>query len=213
MLVISKDVACDLYITNALFSAVGKDLLVLTPEGKYLQNKPKDFQAYAILDKITPNSQTSKEHVKNLLQNELIFNSNHRPARLFVPLAWASHAVLLVIEASNTPQRITLINSHGNKVNTYKEFEKAVMEAAKEVYPEAIFVNNQKWLWSNEVPCGYASLEAVRELIPVENAQNIVLEQKLKSRNKTADNEIRGRFNQEIEDLFQRYTKIAKENI
>jgi len=132
---------------------------------------------------ISDTSQHVHDQIKANLETELQKNPSERPQKIFMPLSWTKnnigHSTLLVIEPSQTVKeeaRITMINTHGDSLDLYREYEQAAINAAKEVYtsPNTTTVRNTKCIYTTATSCGPDVVGLAIDLMDQPNVQATV---------------------------------------
>lgn len=171
---------------NLLFSIYfnREDCVCIPPSGDPLGNKSaKNRIAYTptLFASYTP--QHVHDQIKANLEQELQKNPNDRPQKIFLPLDWNKnnhgHVTLLVIEPSQTIEkaaRITMINTHGDSLNLYRDFEHAALKAAQEVYSssQTTAIRNTRCIYTTATSCGPDLVGLAVDLMNQPNVQETV---------------------------------------
>lgn len=173
-------------MTNALlsyyFGKMKKGSCVLS-SGEYLGEIPEGAIAYTyeVTEAKTP--LMAHQLVESFLRLELEKNQTMRPKKIFIPMSWnkegIGHSALLVVEPSPEElreARITVINSHGDSLKMYREYELEVMRAAREIYssPKTSVIRNTKRFYTTAYSCSHDMIEVAKNLAKVPDAQAAV---------------------------------------
>lgn len=155
----------------------------LTSSGEYLGKSAKDAIAYSYAFAQGCEPEGVYNLMKSLLTLEFAKNQGARPQKIFVPISLNKdgihHEILLVIEPSAKElrqARITVINSHGNSLSMYREYELAALKAASEIYSsdKTVAIRNTKRFYTTAYSCTHDLVETARLLANAPNAQELV---------------------------------------
>lgn len=171
--------------TNMLFDFYlnRQDCTFIDRNGASMNGPAKDKIAYTCEIHKSYEPKTIQSEIRNFLGLELFQNRDSRPKKIFIPLSVdkneLGHSILLVVEPSsknNTEARITMINTHGDSLSLYREFEEAALKGAKEIYssPNTTTSRNTKCIYTTAKSCGPDVVELARDLMDVENVQETV---------------------------------------
>jgi hypothetical protein len=195
-------------LLKSIYLGAYSHCLCLAPTGEYLDKKdPSGKVAYNVEVSQAADCESVYNIVATELKLELKKNPTQRPQKIMMGLMWAKgnvgHAALLVIEPSSedlNAAHITMINTHGDSVSLFRDYEKRAVEAACSVYSskQTLTTRNTQSLFATATSCSVDSIEITRSLVDQPNVYNFVKNKQLKIRSCAEDKIAREQHGEDV---------------